>query len=347
MSSDPPFKLFGDLEITSAKKWLVKRLLGAGEASTIYGKPGSSKSVLVEDLALHVAAGWDWHGRRVMQSSVLYVALERRQLVERRAMAFRQHYADQINLNLPFAVVGGVYDFRQPRTADSIVEMARQLEDRTGYGVGLIQVDTLSRGLCGGDENAPKDMGAIVATTARMQERVGAHIMWLHHTPIDGSERLRGHGALLGAMDTTIAVIKGAAVRTATVDKANDSEEGEQVVFTLESVVIGHDEDGTETTAPVVVPQDIDSSRVQQGRPHRKLSDRQRLALDAMTECLLNSGQPAPVSLKLPAGIQVVTIDHWREELLRRGVFSETDPNPRQDFKRIRNSLAARQAIGM
>ena len=48
-------------------------------------------------------------------------------------------------------------------------------------------------------------------------------------------------------MDTTIHVEKLSDVRTATVLKANDSEEGERVVFTLESVTIG-----PETTAPVV-----------------------------------------------------------------------------------------------
>ena len=50
-------------------------------------------------------------------------------------------------------------------------------------------------------------------------------------------------------MDTTLHVCKSGMGRTATVVKANDSEEGECIAFDLESVQIG--EDGT--TAPVVV----------------------------------------------------------------------------------------------
>jgi hypothetical protein len=35
--------------------------------------------------------------------------------------------------------------------------------------------------------------------------------------PLDGGERMRGHGALLGAMDTTVHVVKTDTIRTATV----------------------------------------------------------------------------------------------------------------------------------
>ena len=60
---DRKFTLFRELATTSSKEWLVHNFLGAGEASAMYGKPGDGKSVLAEDLALHVAASWPWHGR--------------------------------------------------------------------------------------------------------------------------------------------------------------------------------------------------------------------------------------------------------------------------------------------
>jgi hypothetical protein len=52
-------------------------------------------------------------------------------------------------------------------------------------------------------------------------------------------------------MDTTVHVAKNGALRTATVVKSNDAEEGECIAFTLESVIIGED-----TTAPVVITAD-------------------------------------------------------------------------------------------
>lgn len=335
------FRLFRELQGSSRKEWLVRKMLGAGEASAIYGKPGDGKSVLVQDMAMHIAAGWDWFGRPVRQGAVLYVALERRMLVERRAIAFRikHRIAD-----LPFAVAGGVYDFRNPSTANQIADMCRAVEQETGEELVLVVVDTLSRALAGGDENSPKDMGAIVNATGVLLSRTRAHVAWIHHTPLDAGDRMRGHGALLGAVDTTINVARSGSARTGTVVKANDSEEGEAVSFALESVVIGTDEEG-DTTAPVVVPQEHSGAR--QSTPTRKLSDKQRLALASLTETVLSSGKPAPASYQLPQGVKIVDAETWREEMFRRGVLERDHPNPRQEFKRIRDALAARQLIGV
>ena len=54
---------------------------GAGDGSAWYGIPGCGKSAIAQDLAMHVAGGREWHGRQVKQGAVLYVALERKQVV--------------------------------------------------------------------------------------------------------------------------------------------------------------------------------------------------------------------------------------------------------------------------
>jgi hypothetical protein len=337
------FILFSELEAQSNKEWLVHNFLGHGEASTIFGKPGDGKSVLAEDLGLHIAAGWPWHGRAVRRGAVLYIALERRLLVERRAIAFREKHDIR---DLPFAIMGGVHDFRDRRTAQHIIEIARQVEVATGEQVVLIIIDTLSRALCGGDENSPKDMGAIVTATGLLQQGIGAHIMWVHHIPVDGSERLRGHGALLGAMDTTISVVKTDAARTATVIKANDSEEGERVAFTLESVPIGQDADGTQTTAPVVVPLEHLPPRAASAA---RLTKAAQTALRALTEALNEQGETPPASNHIPAGVRVVSVEQWRQYAYRRGI-SAADSTPqaqKKAFHRASEHLIGAQRVGV
>jgi uncharacterized RmlC-like cupin family protein len=322
------FLLFCELEAQSSKEWLVHNLLGHGEASAMYGKPGDGKSVLAQDLGLHVAAGWPWHGRGVRRGAVLYIALERRKLVERRAIAFREKHGIR---DLPFAIMGGVYDFRDKRAVAYIIEIVRQVEVLTGEQIVMIVIDTLSRGLCGGDENSPKDMGAIVAATGILQQGTGAHVLWIHHIPIDGGERMRGHGALLGAVDTTISVVKGDAGRTGTVVKANDSEEGEQVTFMLESVPISQD---GETTAPVVVPlQDLPPRTPNSGR----LTKGAQTALRALTEALNEQGKPAAASNHIPAGVRVVSVEQWRQYAYRRGI-SAADTTPRAQQKAFKGA---------
>jgi hypothetical protein len=268
------FLLFSDFALTAEKQWLVRGLLGQGESSTTYGIPGSGKSVLIEDLCLHVAGCRTWLGRDVHAGAVVYVALERAALVERRAIAFREYH--QIK-DLPFAVVRGVYDLRTLDAAKKLLAICGEVKRETDSPVVLIVIDTLSRALAGGDENSSKDMGAIVTTTARLQQQTGAHVMFLHHMPHDG-DRMRGHGALLGAMDTTLHVVKHHdTLRTATVVKSNDSPEGEQVSFTLESVTIGED-----TTAPVVLPTDAVPQKRQRGGWTKGL----RLVQEAITDAL-------------------------------------------------------------
>jgi AAA domain len=337
-----PFLLFKDIDLQSRKDWLVHGLLGADEASASYGRPGDGKSALAEDMALHIAAGREWHGRKVKQGAVIYVALERKKLVERRAIAFRLEYG---LTDLPFAIVGGIHDFRDPETAVRLAEIARDVEGATGHPVILIVIDTLSRALCGGDENLSKDMGAIVHATSILQERTGAHIQWVHHMPLEGGERMRGHGSLLGALDTTIHVARGDTVRTATVVKANDAEEGEQIAFTLRSVVIGHDTDQQETTAPVVVPAEhVPRRALKSGR----LPKAAQTALRALTEAILEQGSATPASNHIPSGVKVVSMSVWRQQSYRRGISTSEGERARQQaFKRASEHVIGAGRVGV
>ena len=331
----PLYVLYEDLEATASKLWLVRNMLGVGEMSAVYGAPGCGKGVIVQDMALHIGAGLHWHGRATTRGAVVYIALERKKLVERRAIAFRKKHGLQ---NLPFAIVGGVYDFRQPGTAAQIATICAQVKTATGYSVVLIIIDTVSRALAGGDENSPKDMGALIMTAGMLQQECPtAHVLWVHHIPHD-SDRLRGHGALLGAVDTSVSVSSGASVRTARVVKANDSEEGESVSFTIEGVEIAPDG----TTAPIAVPVDqANLPRTSAAATKRKLSNRAKVSLDALTEALIGHGIAAPQKLELSPGTRVVTLDQWRDELCSRNVLDQDDINHKRDFGRIRDQLSA------
>jgi AAA domain len=336
------FILFSEIETKATKDWLVDGFLGADETSSYYGKPGDGKSVLVEDMALHIAAGRNWHGRKVKQGAVVYVALERKKLVERRAIAFRQEHG---LTDLPFAIVGGVHDFRDPEAVFRLAELVREVEAVTGQPVILIVIDTLSRALCGGDENSPKDMGAIVHATGVLQERTGAHILWVHHTPLDGAERMRGHGALLGALDTTVHVARSGALRTATVIKANDAEDGTKVAFALKSVVIGVDQDGQETMAPVVVPSEYAPPRLAKSGSMPKAA---QTALRALTEAIAEQGSQAPASDHIPSSARVVTMSTWRQQSYRRGISGSDEQRAKeQAFKRASEYLIGVGRVGV
>lgn len=335
--------MFADIETAPRKNWLVNGLLGSGDFSCVYGSPGAGKSVLVGDFAAHVAAGEQWFGRRVEHAAVLYVAAERAKVVERRLAAIRKHHGWD---ELPLGLIAGSFDLRNSRTdADEIITHAATLESKTKLPVRLIVIDTYNRTLNGGDENSSKDVGAFVANADYIQRTTGAHILIVHHVPHEQT-RMRGHGALLAACDTTIRVQELSAARVAVLEKSNDTIEGAKLAFSLESVLLHRDENTCEeTTAPIIVPRDGAVPEAQASAA-RKLSDRQKLALDALADCAVEQGAAPPAAFGLPNGLRCVKVTEWREEVFRKGVIDRDAANPREDFKRVKNALAARHLIG-
>lgn len=341
-ATPPPFTLYRDIELAPRKDWLVHNFLGAGEQSVIFGAPGSAKSALAVDLTAHIADDREWFGRRVQGGAVLYVAIERAAVVKRRLAAWRIHHGIE---DIPLAVIAGQFDLRSsPADAEKLIAAGRQLEDITGKKLVLIVVETVNRALAGGDENSSKDMGALVGNFDRLANRTGAHVSSTHHIPADGTHRLRGHGSLFGAMDTTILVEKAGGLRVTSIQKQSDGEEGERVVFDLQSVDLHHDDDtGITTTAPVVVPHEGEAPKA--ATRASRMTNLQRLSLDALDQAVSEHGRPPPASLMLPTTIRAVTTDQWRTEMFAIGALDKADTNPRADFKRLRDALAARRVI--
>jgi hypothetical protein len=126
--------------------------------------------------------------------------------------------------------------------------------------------------------------------------------MLVHHVPHE-QNRMRGHGLALAAMDTTIRVEKNSTLRTATVEKNNDGEEGERITFTLESFEIGKDpETGEPTTAPIVKPATVPN--------HSAVT----------AEAKLSKNQRTMFSLLHAAGPGGLTTEQWNERARNEGV---------------------------
>jgi hypothetical protein len=333
---------YADMSMASQKRWLVHHLLAVGEVSVLYGEPGSGKSVLTEDIGLHVAAGIDWHGRKVLKSAVLYVALERAAVVARRALAFGKEHG-LVGAALPFKVIRGPLDFRDARIAADVVATHADLAARYECDAGLLLVDTVSRALCGGDENSPKDMGQLIANLGRIQAKIDIHLALTHHQPAE-KERMRGHGALLGAVDTTLHVTKTASGRLAEVVKSSDHEEGQRIAFSLKSVTIGQDEHGDAVAAPVVIEETVPFAKVKKAT----FSAAARVAINALQEAVDDLGAIPPACSHIPPMTKAVTMDQWRGYAYRLGISGSSEPRARQQaFDRAMKTLQAAKAIGI
>lgn len=278
-AAKPRFTLtwFGEIADAAPKQTFVKGVLGDGEFTVVSGLPGSGKSVILTDIACHVAAGMEWMGRRVRQGLVVYIAAERKSLTERRMLAFRKRH--DVPANLPLLVLGGRIDLtsstHDARDLHTVIQAAAE---EVGLPAVWVIVDTLTRTFGPGDQNLSKDMTRFIQSIDMLLE-TKAHVTVVHHTSWSG-ERGKGAIDLDGAVDASFLVKKEGGIHVLNCDGTNDGEEGTICRFRMEGVEVGTDEDGEPTMAPVVVPPDADLAETLVA----KLKGHNAQALEILTE---------------------------------------------------------------
>ena len=237
-----PLLWLGEVRPVLAKAHLVRDLLSTGSAAVVFGDAGSGKTFFVLDLALHIAAGQPWRGRRVQAGLVLYVAAEGGVGIRNRLAAYCLHapWAK----GAPFAVLPQAVDMLDPAAdTDRLVRLVQVAEGEAGTNAALIVLDTLARVIPGGNENAADDMSAFIANVDRLRAATGAAVLMVHHAGKDATKGARGHSSLRAAVDTEIQVEGQSGTRTATVSKQRDLPVGDRFAFDLVSVEIGTDEE--------------------------------------------------------------------------------------------------------
>jgi len=223
--------------------YLVKGLLGRRSQAVIYGAPGQGKTFAALDLAYHVVAGREWHGKRVRQGPALYLAFEGMGGISRRAQALVQHYGDE---DVPLYIHGADMNLRDKAGREALSALLAGLPETPA----LIVIDTLARAMKGGDENSAQDMGALNDAIGALVEATGACILLIHHSGKNKDNGARGSSALLGAIDTELQVDNGAIYTR----KQRDIEMADPIHFLLRPLTVGIDEDGDAVTSCVVMP---------------------------------------------------------------------------------------------
>jgi RecA-family ATPase len=310
--------LYEELTELPPKGWLIKGVIARGEISSWIGPPGGAKSSLLIDLAVHAAAGLDWRSHPSKgPTGVVYFALERAGLVKRRLYAYRLR--DGLTSPLPIAICSRVIDLMSSSCVEAIVDTVRACEEAFGMRVGLVILDTANKGIAqgGGDEDKAKDQNRVNAHLRVILERLDLHIASIGHTGKDPERGERGSNAKVADVDLQV-TISGDAVRTATIDKANDQPEGKLTTYSLQSVVLGLDEDGEEVKTGIVdklTPAKSDTPKATKSRPFVEILQEQilmtyeRLADDEGLHAAGKDGKP----------VIKVSADRIRDELKERG----------------------------
>jgi hypothetical protein len=325
---------FDNIENAKPKKTFIKGVFGDNEFSYIVGKPGTGKSVITTDMACHVAAGMEWHGRRVKQGLVVYLAAERKDLTERRMLAFRKRHGVQ---DVPLLVVGGRIDLTgNINDARTLAGMVNQAAEACEMPCVWVIIDTLTRTFGGGDQNATKDMSAFVQSCDEILNLTKAHVTVIHHTGWS-TDRAKGSIDLDGAVDASFIVNKADGNYVLACDGTNDGEAGVITHFRMESVEVGIDEDGEPTKAPVVVKAD--------DKPKKLVSGKSAAVLDALVEAIEKEGIE-PTGHHFPDGVMAVTEEQWRAAYYDSPKASQNDDTRIKQFSRGRTQLIESDRVG-
>lgn len=236
---------------------LIRKLIYPRDQGMIYGESGTGKSFLALDLCWHVAAGIDWHGRKVNRAPVLYAAMEGSDGFRKRMIAYKDRYGDTDGMFARLAIPVSLDSSKAgAEGVRMIVEAAKQLKKQHGQSVGLIVVDTLARAINGEGEN---DADAIMNY---LQKRVGiitqateAAVITVHHENKQGG--VRGSTALFAGLDFVL----HATGRQLDIKKAKDDDLGALFGYTLQPVEICKASDGEPITSCIVRAQPTSFSR--------------------------------------------------------------------------------------
>lgn len=311
-----PLEWFHDIVAVVMANDFVGGVLAEGSAAVVYGESNSGKSFWTLDLALHIAAGRAWNGRRVTQGGVLYVAMEGATGFRNRVAAWRDHTGTH-NDKVLFAAIPAALNLREEADAKELIATAKDAAEHWGQPVKLIVIDTVSRALAGGDENSPVDMGALVRMVDLIRKETGACVVLIHHSGKDGAKGARGHSLLRAAVDTEIEIKAsedGAA--TATVTKQRDLEKGGRFGFRLERVVVGQNQYGEDVTTAVVMPTETPTATTKPARPLNPEAETLRRAIVDMVAD--GEAQPTIPEPGMPE-VQAISRAGLRDKLIRNG----------------------------
>ena len=233
-------------------QWLVHGIFEQDSLALLFGDPACGKSFLVIDVVLCVATGTPFHGHRVEQGVVVYIAGEGHNGVKRRMNAWSLHKGVSHE-------TAPVYLSQMP-AALTDAEMVAQVKtaiDMVSAEAGppvLIVIDTLARNFGPGDENSTQDMGRFIQAADAIRAISQATVLIVHHSGHGDKQRARGAMALKGALDAEYRLDKDdAGIVRMEATKMKDAPRPEPCAFQMKSVPLGVvNEDGEQEFSAVL-----------------------------------------------------------------------------------------------
>jgi hypothetical protein len=328
-----PLVYFTDINANLDAADFVEGLLTEGGMSVTYGESNCGKTFFMTDLALHVASGMEWNGRAVEEGGVIYCALEGSHGISNRVTAWRKHHQME-GVLIPFAIIPISINLLDPAAdTERLIQAITKAQGEMQKPVRLVILDTLSRALAGGNENAPDDMGALVANIDRVRQVTGAHVNGVHHSGKDTAKGARGHSLLRAATDTEIEITRASkdSPSVATVKKQRDLEIEGEWIFKLTTIELGRNRRNKPVTSCIITPADPEEAKP----TGPKLNMWEVMAIQALKDAIGERGEMGFGNLPR---VKMVPVDTWKAKWWSRASI-EPDNKKRATWARTKNRI--------
>jgi hypothetical protein len=260
--------------------WTIKGVLPKADLGVLYGASGSGKSFVALDMAMAIARGVDWRGRKVRQGRVLLIVAEGGGGMSLRLRAYRDHHG----LGKERLPVGIMHAIPNMLDQDDVAEVITSLAAAKGFD--LIIIDTFAQVTAGANENSGEDMGKALRHCRAIRDATGAMVLLVHHSGKDSSKGARGWSGIRAAADVELEAVRpeGSPVRLLRVSKQKDGDDDLQWGFTLEKIMLGVDADNEALTSMVVVDAEVPTEQPVEDRPppKRRLGIWEQVVVDAI-----------------------------------------------------------------
>lgn len=253
---------------------LVKNLLPKTGVAFIGGQSGAGKTFLAVDLAIALATGQPFFGRKVKEKvGVAILAGEGAETLRLRMNVAAQ--ARNIDDPLPIAWMPNVPNLADSRHAPEIMAQLRRLgqrfQARHGVRLGVVIFDTLAATFLLENENDNSEAAKITKVLQNISFGLGVLCVPVHHYGKGAETGLRGASAWRAGSDAVLSVTADRNQLTGVVSnhslwlaKSRVGEEGPVGAFSLKTMFVGLDEDDEEVTSCYVVPEVVKQISVEE-----------------------------------------------------------------------------------
>ena len=303
--------------------WLVQDYIPENSMAMVYGAPGSGKTFLALDMALHIAHGMSWNGKDINQGEVFYIAGEGVGGLRKRLQAWHKYHEKEAKA--PCHIIPQAVGLLDQKEMDQLVETIHKISKDK---VKLVIFDTVARCLTG-DENSAQDIGEAIKQMDKIRQQFNCAVLPIHHSGKDRDRGARGSTALIGAVDVSLKVERLDQLVAMVTEKQKDAEAQDALLF--ETHTIYTDELGLGDESSLVF-----KATEQKMSSKSKLTSAQKETLHALRKAIEEKGQRP--GGKVPG--LAVTESIWREYAYQRSITgSDSQDAKRKAFVRSAKSL--------